>query len=67
MFKNITLNSYHPIRQLYRGEKTFVVPDTIEGWADAIGVLVKSYFARSHSAPGSPQYRGHRALILITL
>ena len=49
-----------PVRQLYRGEKTFVVPDTIEGWADAIGVLVKSYFARTRGVPGSPQYRGHR-------
>jgi len=25
--------------------KTFVIPDTIEGWADAVGVLVSSYFS----------------------
>jgi ribonucleoside-triphosphate reductase (thioredoxin) len=25
-------------------EKTFVIPDTIEGWADALGVLIESYF-----------------------
>lgn len=25
------------------GDKTFIVPDTIEGWADAIGVLISSY------------------------
>lgn len=27
-----------------KGEKLFVIPDTIEGWADAIGVLMSSYF-----------------------
>ena len=32
------------------GPKTFVVPDTIEGWADAIGVLVTSYFG------GNPEF-----------
>lgn len=26
------------------GKAKFIVPDTIEGWADAIGVLVNSYF-----------------------
>lgn len=27
-----------------RAKKTYVVPDTIEGWADALGVLLSSYF-----------------------
>mgnify|MGYP003981058339 CR=1 FL=1 len=27
-----------------RRKKTFVIPDSIEGWADAIGVLMSSYF-----------------------
>lgn len=27
-----------------KGEETFVVPDSIEGWSDAIGVLMQSYF-----------------------
>lgn len=27
-----------------KGKKTFVIPDTIEGWADAIGALMSSYF-----------------------
>ena len=48
-----------PVKQLYKGEKTFIVPDTIEGWADAIGVLVKSYFGLDSSSVGSPQYQGH--------
>jgi ribonucleoside-diphosphate reductase alpha chain len=25
-------------------EKTFIIPDSIEGWADAVGVLASSYF-----------------------
>lgn len=32
--------------------KTFVVPDTIEGWGDALGVLLSSYFAD----PVFPEY-----------
>jgi len=32
-----------PAARHWRPTKTFVVPDTIEGWADAIGVLVTSY------------------------
>lgn len=27
-----------------RSEKLFVVPDSIEGWSDALGVLISSYF-----------------------
>jgi ribonucleoside-triphosphate reductase len=36
--------------------KVFVVPDTIEGWADALGVLLSSYFD-SDDTP-FPEYRG---------
>lgn len=32
------------LHSLIAKAKTFVVPDTIEGWADAIGVLISSYF-----------------------
>jgi|TARA_R110002110_G_scaffold5302_9_gene27361 ribonucleoside-triphosphate reductase len=32
-----------PIHRPPDGEKIFVVPDTIEGWADSIGVLISSY------------------------
>jgi ribonucleoside-diphosphate reductase alpha chain len=34
---------------------TFVVPDTIEGWADALGVLISCYF---EDGP-FPEYYGH--------
>ena len=36
--------------------KTFVVPDSIEGWADAVGVLMSSYF----TSGGDDNYRGRR-------
>ena len=30
------------------GSKKYVIPDTIEGWSDAVGVLVSSYFRSVH-------------------
>ncbi len=38
------------------GTKTFVVPDSIEGWADALGVLLSSYF---DSNQPFPEYAGY--------
>jgi len=38
------------------GTKTFTVPDSIEGWADAIGVLMSSYFM---SDATFPEYQGY--------
>ena len=35
---------------------TFVIPDTIEGWADALGVLLSGYFVTQHPFP---EYAGH--------
>lgn len=35
--------------------KLFTVPDTIEGWADAFGVLLSSYFVENGT---HPEYRG---------
>lgn len=37
--------------------KLFTVPDTIEGWADAFGVLLSSYFVGGGEFP---EYEGHR-------
>jgi ribonucleoside-triphosphate reductase len=37
---------------------TYVIPDTIEGWADSIGVLMSSYFD-SDNTP-FPEYRGKK-------
>jgi ribonucleoside-triphosphate reductase len=38
-------------------EKTYAVPDTIEGWADAIGVLISSYMG---GIPEFDEYVGQR-------
>ena len=34
-----------------RGNKKFSIPDTIEGWSDAVGVLVASYFDQKNLFP----------------
>jgi len=39
-----------------KGTKTFVVPDTIEGWADSLGVLLSSYFDQNQPFP---EYSGY--------
>jgi len=33
------------------GTKKFIIPDTIEGWSDAVGVLVNSYFQQDDFFP----------------
>ena len=38
-------------------EKTYIVPDTIEGWADAIGVLIASYMG---GIPEFEEYEGQK-------
>jgi len=40
------------------GTKQYVIPDTIEGWADAVGVMMSSYFD-SKNTP-FPEYRGKK-------
>ena len=37
-------------------EKTFVIPDSIEGWSDALGVLLSSFFV-GNTVP-FPEYQG---------
>ena len=37
------------------GSKKFTIPDTIEGWSDAVGVLVSSYFEKCDLFP---EYEG---------
>lgn len=39
------------------GKKTFIIPDSIEGWADAIGIIINSYFDKSVSI--FPEYSGY--------
>tara|TARA_R110000765_G_scaffold93225_8_gene175816 strand:- start:111 stop:2309 length:2199 start_codon:yes stop_codon:yes gene_type:complete len=38
-----------------RGSKKFLIPDSIEGWSDAVGVLISSYFQQEELFP---EYQG---------
>ena len=38
------------------GTKTFIIPDSIEGWSDALGVLMSSYFTDKQPFP---EYAGY--------
>lgn len=40
-----------------KGEKGYVIPDSIEGWADALGVLMSSYFDSDNT--DFPEYKGY--------
>mgnify|MGYP003131396959 FL=1 len=40
-----------PLIRNKSGTKKFVIPDTIEGWSDAVGVLVASYFDQDELFP----------------
>jgi ribonucleoside-triphosphate reductase (thioredoxin) len=40
-----------------KGKKKYVIPDSIEGWADAVGILVNSYFEEANSV--FPEYAGY--------
>ena len=46
-----------PLVRNKNGTKKFVVPDSIEGWSDAVGVLVSSYFDQDELFP---EYVGKR-------
>lgn len=38
------------------GTKTFVIPDSVEGWSDAVGVLVSSFFFTQENKAYQPEY-----------
>ena len=41
-----------------KGTKTFVVPDSIEGWSDTFGILISSYVEEGKETP-FPEYQGY--------
>lgn len=45
------------IKKRDKGAKTFQIPDSIEGWSDAFGVLISSYVTRGATFS---EYKGHR-------
>lgn len=52
-YKNLTTRS--------KGVKTFEVEDSIEGWSDAIGVLIASYLCKKNKLqPYFKKYQGYR-------
>lgn len=40
-----------PLVRNRNGTKKYVIPDTIEGWSDAVGILVASYFKQDELFP----------------
>ena len=40
-----------PLVRNKNGTKKYVIPDTIEGWSDAVGILVSSYFDQKELFP----------------
>lgn len=50
------INKLPDIASRKNGKKVFKVEDSIEGWADAIGVLMSSYFVNDCSFP---EYQGY--------
>ncbi len=50
------VNNLSRIEKRSKGTKTFVISDSIEGWADSLGVLMSSYFADDQPFP---EYAGY--------
>jgi ribonucleoside-diphosphate reductase alpha chain len=50
------VNNVSRIQKRVLGTKTFVVSDSIEGWADSLGVLLSSYFVDNQPFP---EYAGY--------
>ena len=46
-----------PLVRQKSGTKKFVIPDSIEGWSDAVGILVSSYFQQDELFP---EYQGKK-------
>lgn len=47
------------LHQRTKGVKTYIIPDTSEGWADAFGVLISSY-TPDHYKTDFQEYQGYR-------
>lgn len=50
------VNNLSRIQLRNKGTKTFIIPDSIEGWSDALGVLMSSYFIDKQPFP---EYAGY--------
>lgn len=50
------INQLPHIQKRTKGTKTFIAPDSVEGWADTLGVLMSSYFVDNQPFP---EYAGY--------
>lgn len=50
------VNNLSRLQKRTKGTKTFVIQDSIEGWADSLGVLMSSYFVDDQPFP---EYAGY--------
>ncbi len=50
------VNNLSRLQKRTKGTKTFVIQDSIEGWADSLGVLMSSYFVDEQPFP---EYAGY--------
>ena len=54
--RKIFVNQLPTIKKRTKGTKTFIIPDSIEGWADSLGVLMSSYYTENQPFP---EYAGY--------
>lgn len=55
------IKNYKHLTTRSRGVKTFEIEDSIEGWSDAIGVLIASYLSKKNKLePYFKKYQGYR-------
>jgi len=45
------VNNLSNIQKRIKGTKTFIIPDSVEGWADSLGVLMSSYLVDNQPFP----------------
>ena len=50
------INKLPKVKSRGKGKKTYVIPDSIEGWADSVGVLMSSYMVNDQPFP---EYAGY--------
>jgi ribonucleoside-diphosphate reductase alpha chain len=50
------VNNLSKIQKRTLGTKTYIIPDSIEGWSDSLGVLMSSYFVDNQPFP---EYAGY--------
>lgn len=55
--RKIFIEKLSKLTQRTKGTKTFIIDDSIEGWSDALGVLMSSYFEDNQPFP---EYAGYQ-------